>query len=901
MNMRLTPASTLHRLLKENQIQAAIEFCKKEIQHSPRPGYYAYWLNKLENNVIDKDGLSEFKSDKKSLDQKESFNLEIKFETLGERLKNSLTNYIYQFEKPIQTDNIKDLENFKKEIISQLPFKSEIYLPTSKIDINDQVIGLNRVKDLQLAENKLITKKKFEAIKKILQATGKRRIFIIGNGPSLKKTDLRLLENEITIGFNGIFLHDSFTPTIHIVEDHLVAEDRLTEITNYDCPIKIFPSYLAYCLPNQLNTIYLNHISRISYPVDTDFSDNAGEVTFTGGTVTYTGLQVAASLGFEEIILVGVDATYQVKDVEVSNKYGTGVLTSKSDDINHFNPEYFGKGYRWHDPNVHTMLQAYRKARNWAQNNQKRILNATIGGMLEVFNRSKYEDLFSRNNAYPRTAVLDFTHINRLSATGAVKKNLFLGWPKSSLLHTYADEKSNIKSFQNIDNDLYADGINEKTLLPALRSIMEFNPDILYIRPTHDRPLMTILQVIAICILEKPYVVHYMDDWLEKIKQTKGQSLYKAYVNLVQFLLSKSNHNLSICTKMNDYLISSFELSPLKTSPIHNYILDDLVDGIKAHPIKNNSSPTLLIRYFGGLEADMGLSTIIRVSSQIYAYNQRNDANKIKLEIFATPNAIQKNQINFDEHPSTQLIPQVENYDLYRALLKGSDINLLPYNFDESSINYVKYSLANKLPELIACGKPFIAIGDEKIATIDMLKKVDYPFILDKEDFEIADVIKFIQEDSKKYSAGYEKSLIDLRDEFSEVNNKYKFQQLLRLVSREQNLLQAECKLEAQKLCLDLINELQLEKNFPNLSCLVNFISWPSLDLIAIFNKVKSHGLDWSIKTESAYLGKELNKYSSVKDLNEDLKVRLIAAFICGLDSERFSKVNIAARDLLSI
>src|SRR5690606_10288733 len=127
-----------------------------------------------------------------------------------------------------------------------------------------------------------------------------------------------------------------------------------------------------------------------------------------------------ASLGFEEIILVGVDASYRVDNVDRSTAYGTGVLTSKSDDVNHFDPRYFGSGYRWHDPNVNVMLQAYRKARDHARKHGACIRNATVGGQLEVFPRVDFLQLFPQHLAFPRCAILDFTSVNKLSATGAV-------------------------------------------------------------------------------------------------------------------------------------------------------------------------------------------------------------------------------------------------------------------------------------------------------------------------------------------------------------------------------------------------------------------------------------------------------------------------------------------------
>jgi hypothetical protein len=37
-------------------------------------------------------------------------------------------------------------------------------------------------------------------------------------------------------------------------------------------------------------------------------------------------------------------------------------ITSQSEDPNHFDPGYFGKGYRWHDPVVERMEIAFRHA-----------------------------------------------------------------------------------------------------------------------------------------------------------------------------------------------------------------------------------------------------------------------------------------------------------------------------------------------------------------------------------------------------------------------------------------------------------------------------------------------------------------------------------------------------------
>ena len=54
-----------------------------------------------------------------------------------------------------------------------------------------------------------------------------RRCFILGTGPSLKKTDLSLLKNEFTFGLNRIYLlfdELKFNTTYYVAVNNLVIE-----------------------------------------------------------------------------------------------------------------------------------------------------------------------------------------------------------------------------------------------------------------------------------------------------------------------------------------------------------------------------------------------------------------------------------------------------------------------------------------------------------------------------------------------------------------------------------------------------------------------------------------------------------------------------------------------------
>ncbi|NJN59864.1 MAG: DUF115 domain-containing protein [Leptolyngbyaceae cyanobacterium SL_5_9] len=222
-----------------------------------------------------------------------------------------------------------------------------------------------------------------------------QRAFIIGNGPSLRETDLSKLKHEITIASNGIFLlfdEIDFRPTFYTVEDRLVAEDRASVINTLTGITKIFPQDLAYCLKGDRHTLYINFLRQ--YPKFPQFSAEFEEYVYWGGTVTYLSLQLAYYLGIREVYLVGVDHSYKPK-AEVDEQQGN-VITSHSNDVNHFHPDYFGPGYRWHDPKVERMEQSYKEAKSFYEANGGTVYNATIGGQLEVFPRVRYEDIVAK-------------------------------------------------------------------------------------------------------------------------------------------------------------------------------------------------------------------------------------------------------------------------------------------------------------------------------------------------------------------------------------------------------------------------------------------------------------------------------------------------------------------------
>lgn len=211
------------------------------------------------------------------------------------------------------------------------------------------------------------------------------RCFILGNGPSLKKTDLSKLRDEKTFGMNRIYMmfpELGFPTSYYLSVNSLVIEQCAQDIRNITVP-KFLSWRSRHLIRPTSDTIFLH--TTYTGP---GFAKDARGRLWEGATVTYVALQLAFHLGFEQAILIGVDHSFSTK-----GKPNTTVV-SQGDDPDHFNSSYFGKGFRWQLPDLDTSEKGYLLARQAYKQAGRQVLDATIGGKLTIFPKVDYNSLF---------------------------------------------------------------------------------------------------------------------------------------------------------------------------------------------------------------------------------------------------------------------------------------------------------------------------------------------------------------------------------------------------------------------------------------------------------------------------------------------------------------------------
>ncbi|MEM7588402.1 MAG: hypothetical protein AAF560_33750 [Acidobacteriota bacterium] len=209
------------------------------------------------------------------------------------------------------------------------------------------------------------------------------RCVIIGNGPSLEHTDSTRVASETTFALNrGYLLFERLggPATYHVCVNRLVYEQFGAEMSALDC-LRFATWPLRNLMRFDQRSVLVHSLSRER------FSTDPTRGVWEGATVTFVALQLAYFMGFEQVVLVGVDHAFESAGPPHS------VVTSRGPDRDHFSPDYFGPGTRWQLPDLAVSEQAYELAHYTFRSAGREILDATVGGHLTVFPKTRLESL----------------------------------------------------------------------------------------------------------------------------------------------------------------------------------------------------------------------------------------------------------------------------------------------------------------------------------------------------------------------------------------------------------------------------------------------------------------------------------------------------------------------------
>ena len=217
------------------------------------------------------------------------------------------------------------------------------------------------------------------------------RCFFIGNGPSLRAEDLTLIAQSgcASFAFNRIYYifdQTDWRPTYYISQDEFTLGGCQKEVNQMNLPHKFVPVNLRWYFD-----IHIQNAEEYFLDGDKDqdfwFSDNIPHSFCWANTVMYTAAQLAVYMGFKTIYLIGVDHHFHISE----DKDGNIVVDDSVKD--YFTDEYNKDRENLVVPNTDISTNTYIAMRKYCDERGIRVLNATRGGRLEVFDRVDFENL----------------------------------------------------------------------------------------------------------------------------------------------------------------------------------------------------------------------------------------------------------------------------------------------------------------------------------------------------------------------------------------------------------------------------------------------------------------------------------------------------------------------------
>ena len=204
-----------------------------------------------------------------------------------------------------------------------------------------------------------------------------KRCFVLGTGPSLKKTNLNLIKNKILWGVNSLIWEKIGLDITFFGLDSSVPNVTTKMLNNIAGDLFLFGNASRKYFGSNKNGFVEKLIAvkkKGSILKKGCFPNDISKFIYgEGGTSVISCLQLIYYMGFTEVYLLGCDCDY-------SGGHFTGY--ERIPFTNHKETKHWK-----------TVFDAYAICKNEFEKDGKKIYNATVGGKLEVFERKELEDI----------------------------------------------------------------------------------------------------------------------------------------------------------------------------------------------------------------------------------------------------------------------------------------------------------------------------------------------------------------------------------------------------------------------------------------------------------------------------------------------------------------------------
>jgi len=260
----------------------------------------------------------------------------------------------------------------------------------------------------------------------------------------------------------------------------------------------------------------------------------------------------------------------------------------------------------------------------------------------------------------------------------------------------------------------------------------DFNPDVLYVQVSGREAILFAQKLHS--FLKIPLIIHNMDDWPSTIS-TKGP--FKRYWHRkidreFKELLNKASLLMSISDDMASEYKNRYGKDFIT---FHNPIDIEFWKQYQRNDYDLNKPPAIL--YAGRI--GIGIESSLELAAK--AIQQVNEELGMSIKFILQT---KKKLPWFNKYNCIIHRPFVPYSDLPKKFSEA-DILILPYDFSQKSIKFIRYSMPTKLPEYMISGTPILIFAPEITAIVKYAQKFKWAKVVtEKKSSELSNAIKFL-------------------------------------------------------------------------------------------------------------------------------------------------------------
>ena len=298
---------------------------------------------------------------------------------------------------------------------------------------------------------------------------------------------------------------------------------------------------------------------------------------------------------------------------------------------------------------------------------------------------------------------------------------------------------------QQMKKWVFGDGVPEGTCISAELEawVIAFRPTVLY-TILGSNAMMELAEKLRVrfCL---PLVVHMMDDWPAVIDRGGLLSPWqRAKKNrLMQQLMDVASARFAICEDMAQAYEARYK-APFK------WFQNAIDVALWRRFVKDAAAlgAPLRVAYIGSVHPYAQLTSLIDCCQAIQALYE--EGLPIRMEVYSPAHLSEQYRHQLVVGSAISLQDTITEDSVFFQTLQAVDMLLLPVNFDQYTIAFIRYSMPTKVPAYLTVGTPILAYGPAEVAQISYASQAGWALPVTVRDMNLLkQAIKRLATDTK--------------------------------------------------------------------------------------------------------------------------------------------------------